>query len=928
MQLNNHNFLSALGCTLPHPGDNVNAKYNCPLHASAADTLRVHANSYTGNTFFECMDPTCRFYGDAVSLLSAVKRLTITEAVAQFRPGGAYAHLLTEPLLDNEAAAYTEGRTTQSRIQAYVSQCQQACRQTPNKLQLRAGLSQSNLRVLPPEIGLLVRGDEIPRPFQEFNKTKYQRTNHIVYPFTYNGEVTHIRVEDTASTLTTATITITRDDIGVYMERFDDMPRSVIATFDPHTASLLYGTYTAESSQRPPIIAIAGFPLPERFASLDILYLLSTQAQPLTLLNALQTLAVQNYVSGAVAPPQIKVWECRDAAQITAEQLRHRLCNAEGGFALDAWLLRTMDRLLSHDGTEEVYKAFYAVTLPDSVRLELIALAQHLKISKTGMEIIQTAVAESTNRLILGNGCGIYRTTTALKALDRRGNESVLCNVGIAVNHKVRTYTGTEELIVTVTPADTATVPLVVRIPEPIWGKAKELQRHVIRAFGERNQAPYIAFYDRPGYDWRDIFCKLGEKCELHKEVQRLGCDQAHDLHLPNFVIRTDQRIIAAQKQIYTLPAAATQVYSGIPGQSVISASAPYRCLLQSCDNMYVAAFTSGLMHVIHQMTQELHHAKHGHNQRPRHLFYVESEAGIWQPLFRQLSAFFSDNDFIPVIDPANPIKSLEVYEQLGTLPLIGCLPPLRGDRMQQVILNSPISLVALTDGSTAGMYGGDLRTTYILPASDKPEPTSVIDPAALVELRESFASFILEYIAHAKTADVYVTGQHPAWSTYSAICTMLGLDTQPMMQQIMKHSYYNMNAGVNSFFDSLHRIIFASFKSPIICTVYNAMPTAASFTARNQHIFVLDDYVIISHAVVNRMNKELTAQLSFDVKGLTQELKERNLLVDGPKELEVDKNRCWIMRKETWNTHIERKLLWLPKVVSADRIIPLRSIA
>lgn len=922
MQLHNSKLLEALG-SVPGSGG-----WSCPLHGDGTPSMRVHENRVSGSAFFECVNPSCRFYGDAVTLVSAARKATVAEAITMFRPGGVLAHVLKEPLLEAEAVAYTESRTAQSRIQAFLSRCQQTFRQTPEKARFRAGLSQNSLRLVPADMGLLIKGDDMPGQFKEYAKPKYQRANHVVYPFTYNGEVTHVQLQDVASNLPAVTVPITRDDIGVYMERFDEIPQTIVVAPDPRSASIIYGNCTAEWSKKPAIVAAAGFPLPESFTGVSTIYLLSTSDAPLTLQAGLNALAAPEIVSGAVSQPLLKVWSTlRPAEAITAEQVRIRLDNAKSdSVMLVGWVLKEIDKMLGAGNTEAVFHALDAAALPESVRADLVRLGKEKGLSTVVIETLQSVTCASASRLILGNGRLIRRTTSSLKSLTRHGDEEVLANFGISVNHKIRTYSGDAVLVCSVTVQDSTVPPITVSLPESCWFRATAIQKQVVKAFAARGQTPYVAIYDKPGYDWRDILSKLSEKCELYTEVTELGLDDALDLHMPGFVVRPHLKQVSGQRQVFTLPPAPLQMYGGLPSGIPLSACEPFRYLFRRCDNMYVAAFTHGLMHVVHQATAGLFPGAQGRARSPKHLLYVETEAGIWQSAFRQLAAFFSDSDYVPTLNFTTPESTLAEYKQLGALPLIARIPALRGNKFPSLILDSPVSLCGLVDSATAILSTGDLRTTFITPACDKPETGAVISPSDIEDLRQGFAGFLLEFTTRVPMDSVYRSGLLPSQVAYEAACAMLEVEPQPLMKQIARRSFPSMGmTGVNTFFDVMHRVINTLGRKPIFCVVTGRPPVDASFTGRGQHIFVMDDYVVVSRAVVELINKDVATILRFDTRTLTQELQERGLLAQCPDDLDIDTNRCWVLTRETWDANVVRPTIWFPQQLTQGSVIQLK---
>lgn len=921
MQLHNGKLLQALGCA--GAGDN----WTCPLHGDGVPTLRVRENRQSGVVHFDCVHPQCRFYGDAVALVAAAKKVGLGEALALLRPGGALSPCMAEPLLEAEAAAYTEAKSAQARVQAYMSRCQQAMRQTPEKGRFRTGLSQNTLRMVPPELGLLVKGEDMPPLFRPYNKGRHTKISHVAYPYTYNGDVNFVRLQDPALPLITETVTVVRDDLGVFMERFDTPPPVLVMAPDPRAAALIYGNCMAESSVKPPVIAAAGFPLPESLAGVKTIHILATPDQPLTLPQALQALSANEAVAGAPDQPQLRVWwQSRPAESLTAEMIRNRLASVEGTVPLTAWTVKEMDRRLNDGGAEDVLAALDQYPIPAHVRSALLEAARAKNLSALLIENLGTISTGAAARLVLGNGKVLRRTPTSLKAVSRRGDEDILCNAGLSVGHKIRTYKGDAVLALTVTVPDPGVPPLTLALPEPYWAKGRLIQRQVAKAFAARGQNPYVAIYDVPGYDWRDILSKLSEKCPLYTEVTELGLDEALDLHMPGFVVRTQARVVEPQRQVFTLPAPPLQMYGGITSGTGYGAGEAFKGLFAKCDNLYVAAFTHGLMHVVHQLTAGLAPGAQGKARAPRHLLYVETEAGIWQAPFRQLSAFFSDSDYVPTLSFSAPEQTLAEYKQLGVLPWIGKIPALRGDRFPRIILDSSVGVCGIVDSATAILSTGDLRTTYVVPCSDIPAEPGVIASSDIEELRQCFAGFLLEYANGVDMDSAYRSGLVPSQVAYEAACRMLGTEPMPLMAKLARRTFPSMGmSGVNTFFDVLHRAINALGRKPMFCVVTGAPPADTSFTARGQHVFVMDDVVVVSRAIVELVNNDVATLVRFDAKILTQELQDRGLLVPCPSDLKIDTNRCWVMKRETWDASVVRPTIWFPQALTQDSVIRLK---
>lgn len=918
MQLHNQSLLEALGCK--RSGD----RWSCPLHGDGA-TLCTRDDG-DGGTVFDCSHPACRFFGDAVALAAAAKKMLPQDAVSLFRAGGTLAHTLKQPLTDAEASAYYESKAAQSRIQAYLSACQLNLRRTPDRARFRMGVSQNTLRSVPQELGLLVRGDGTPPLFREFNKQKYAKANHVVYPYTYNGEVTHVRVQDVSSAFATVTVPVTRPDLGVFMERFDAVPETLVVVTEPRAAALVYGNCMAETSIKPPVVAAAGFPLPDSLRTVKTLYLLSTADAPISLEQALAIFGAECWISGASHQPRIRMWEAaRPAERVTADDVRRRIqAQDTDSPELDAWIVKRLSEIVAAGNKEEAYRIVSAAALSDAART---VLSRTRAATPAVIEILASVSTASSRHLVLGNGRLLKMTATGLKALTRKGEEEVLSNFSIDVSHRIRTYDGNDVLVCTAAVADPAVPPVTVQFTETARARAATVQRAVAKAFAVKGAAPYVAAYDRKDYDWGDVFCRLAAGCDMHHEVKALGLDGDGDIHFPAAVVRTRTAAVTEQRQIFTMPEHTLRAYGGIAPGAGLSPCEPFRYLLERCDNLYVAAFTHGLMHVLHTATVGL--APGTVTKAPRHLLYVETEAGLWLPVFGQLSTLFSGDDAAVNVSYTDPMATVNDYRELGTLPLLARIPALRGDKFPRLIMESPVNLVGLTDSATATLSAGDLRTTFIAPCSDNPEPACVIAPSDIEDMRAAFPGFLAEFTARVPFTPAYRDATVPSQAAYEAVCNLLHVPASSVMSKIARKYFPSIGmTGANTFFDRLHAVLNAPHKKTPVCIVRGAPPADGSFTARGQHIFVMDDVVVISHTVVGLINKDSDTAMRFDHRLLTEELNERGLLTFRPEWLQVDTNRCWIMKREDWDLHVVRPPLLLPRLVTPGNVIRLNRIA
>ena len=230
-----------------------------------------------------------------------------------------------------------------------------------------------------------------------------------------------------------------------------------------------------------------------------------------------------------------------------------------------------------------------------------------------------------------------------------------------------------------------------------------------------------------------------------------------------------------------------------------------------------------------------------------RHLFYVETEPGIWGAVFRQLSELFGGNNFTPTVNYSDPGKTFGEYSKLGCLPLIAYLPTI-GNKLSAALDCSGVDLVGMMDTSTAVMTNGKVSAVYVTPSEDAPMTRGVIDGRDIEGLRRSFATFLSKFVTEARIDTSYRSSSMPCLSAYDEACRILGVERSPLVDRIAKN--YVPGVGMNGatiLYDLLHRSLVDDSK-PHVCIVNGEPQRGYSFTRRGQHVFVMNDVVVVSH--------------------------------------------------------------------------------
>lgn len=947
LKINLSRLLEAFGVNIPDEKGSVNGngdlsgenqttrvRCRCPLHASEDESMEAAVNPSTGDAFFRCIDPKCGFSGDAVSLAAKKFGYPEKDAILLFRPGGKLAETLDEPLHEDEIKAWEDNAFAQKQIRAYLVNCRRALLRTPEKCHLRPGLSQMNLRLIPDDLGLLVQDEAMPRCLWEFRKPRYRKSVLLVFPHVYNGDVTHIDVYDAEAPATKYVANVSRPDLGMFLGRFEEPPTRLFVAASPMAAAKIYASAAVTSAKRPPIVSVSGYPISDEFRGIKSLWFISTPDEPISISDTLAAMTAPFVVPGETEPPALKVWNCeKRSCEVTANDLRFR----ENANLTDVgdWTIGKMADLIARGQSDVVSDALRRNPLPEFMRKALLYFAQSKAKEKQASagntnpyaalcDMLSGSPSLSSDDLVLGNGHVLKREATRLSALQIRGGVDILANVGLVVDSKIVSYDGNEVLCCTVTPSDAQTAPAKVSLPESCWDSPGRIQKIVSKAFAARGQSPYIAFYEVSGYKWRDILSKLSEHCQLSREVNELGIDDVSDIHLPEFIVKSDGTI-ERQDRVFTIPECSLRAYAGIPFNEDPAPTDAFKSCLANCDNLYVAAFTLGLMHVVYQLTFGAYRPTSSKRHAPRHLFFVETEPGIWSSVFKQLADLFSGNDFTPTISYADPASTLEDFEQLGSLPLIAYVPTM-GSKLSKALDEHPVDLIGLADTSTATMTNGRIAATYVTPCDDSPVKNTRIADEDISRIREAFPSFLSFFVKNANIDAAYRSAQMPCIAAYNECCRLIGVEPRRTPLEIARTFFPGSGmTGVNTFFDMMHRQIQEDAR-PRICVVRGAPQDGYSFTKRGQHVFVMDDRVLLSHICVDVVNKVCLNDNKFSAEQLTQELKERGMLSEFPEGCRIDRNRCWCLSRETWEQDIVRPPINLTEKVgpSVVRLAPI----
>lgn len=854
-----------------------------------------------------CECPSCGARGDFAELVARAAGRPVEDTVRELlRIGELEAS-------SRDAEAYAARKAAQAEVDAHFARCEARLREAPHLANIRAGLSVSTLRQLPPDTGMHVPQDA-PREFALLAAPRYARVPMTLYRYRFDGETTCIDAQNPKTLQREHRLRITAD-AGVYLGDFrpGEVPAALLASHDPRTAGQIYGAMRAESSLTPPVVGLAGFPLPSRLAGVRTLYLLDAPDSPLPLSFAIQALR-RPMVYGTDAEPAVRVLSTRcPASGITAEDVRRLSGSTPRGAALRTWLA---ERLLAlGDRSEEAANALLQAGASENVRLEVAELLGP-SAPKTLRDMVLLPTADPDDVLALGNGKLVKSTPVGIYAAarDRKTGEirtrSLLCNVGIVVESRI-VDRGCEAAVCTVTHPDGDVPSVQVRIPRAHWNNPDAMAEDVRAVYAEGGRTPYVAFYRSGGYAWSDIMQLLGSHCPVQSGLKALGATPEGGLNLPAAAV--SKGAASPQTKAGLVDPGAMAAYSALPLDFSPDDASALSAFLESSASLDRTGVAAGILHALFCAAGRMFDAS-GVRRPPAHLVFVETEPGVWDRTLRTLAYLFSGSEYVPLMDYSDRAGFLQGWADLGTLPLVTRLPS--AEDMATVLAASPVSVLAVADPLTALTCSGRGTVSFVLPNVEAAEAAETT-PDEIAGLRRAFMAVAA---ARAGTGWLDIAAGGPVSLSTPCLSALGSLSQGRDPSTVAGGLYRSVRGrypgagltGARAFFSVLHRAYVASAggdPSSIRVTMVPGPPAdalKASFNDRGEHIYMLPDQVLVSRSVVQLINRQQI--FLFDAEQLSREFAENGIILsDAPGQLGIDARRVWVFPRAVWDAEVVR---------------------
>ena len=810
--------------------------------------------------------------------------------------------------------AYISRKTAQAEVETYFARCAAILHESPHLGNIRAGLSLATLRQLPPDTGMYTPQDA-PAAFALLSTPRYRRVPMTLYRYRFDGETACVDAQNPKTLQREHRLRVT-GDVGVYLGDYppDDVPEVLLATPNPRTAGQIYGAWRAESTRPPPVIGLAGFPLPYRFAAVRTLYLLDAVDAPLPLAFAIRAMC-QPMVYGTDYAPSVRVLAPRcPVSGIMAEDVRRLAGAAAYGSALRTWLAEKLLQL--GDRQEEVANALLQAGASENVRAEIADLLGPAA-PQTLRDVIMLPTTDPDDILTLGNGRLVKNTPVGIYAAVRNRKtgetapKTLLCNVGLTVEARIADR-GCETAVCTVTHPDTDVPTVSVRIPRNHWGNPDAIAEDIRAVYAETGRTPYVAFYRATGYAWADLMQLLGSRCAVQSGLRALGAASDGTVNFPNTVVSA-KGTTAPQTKAGLLSPLVTAAYSALPAEVSAEDADGLDRFISSPVSLGRTGVAAGLLHTLFCVTGRLFDPS-GARRPPAHLVFVETEPGVWDATFRTLAYLFSGSGYVPLMDYADRPGFLRDWAELGTLPLITRLPA--AEDIATVLAASPVSVLAVTDPLTALTCSGRGTVSFVLPNVES-SATDELAPSELDTLRRAFVATVC---AKAGSGWLDIPAGGPMPSSTPCLSALGALSDEREASTVAGGLYRSVKGrypgigltGARAFFSVLHRAYTTmTGRNPgdIQMTVVPGAPAdtvRTSFNERGEHIFVLPDQVLVSRSVVQLINRQHA--FLFDAEQLSREFEENGIISpDAPGLLGIDGRRVWVFPRAVWDSEVVR---------------------
>jgi len=926
MQVYWQKLLEALGCR--NTVTDINARQPCPLHAHIDRTLELRRHPVTDSLQFICHAPECQFKGDAIALVSQARKLTVNQAIELFRPYHELNHTLAEYANIDE---YVMANIEQAQVAGYLIDCQQAMVDDRGRY-LQTLMADRQIVPYPaisahgvcPDLGILKPGIA-PHKLTELNDRRYARGYYALYPYTLDGVLTQVVIQDQSKApYERKTIPITLDGGGIFIEtNLKSDTQTVCIATDEQLACTLYWKASGVLNDMA-IIGSQELRLPEICRDIRQIHIVAHTDNPLTLDQALKYLDDRSKYN---LDKPVYVHEiCGPVGQ-----LDHTILQAitNDHTRLETWVLHTLQELTKGAPVEAV-ALMTNIHLTDRTRSQLLAYAKTKGMESQVIALLDSS-GDSQRSYTLANGCKIRLTKTGLIGI--RGNHPVqLSNIPFVVDqcvvqrdqhiaYQCRFMLSNDRHVRVIIDRDTAL---------SIADITKTVQNAVVK----HGYTDYVTFYLQPKLKWPDIFACMAADRPIVKEIEHLGVANDRSIHFPGFIIDTVNDQLLPQNAIYTIDNRIKTMYN-LKTAECDDWEDEARQLLTTNNNVMAEGLICGFMHILGQQYLALAQQKAGVPHMPMHFFYVDEGGGsAWYEAFTQFSRLFSGYDKPPTISALDPANSILKLQPLGSLPAIISLPDMSGGKLNALIDTSPVSIISVINSRMAIEMAADPRVSFMVVPPTSNRSSYRMNSNNLVHAK-TVLSRIMTHLLSSPVSycdeDELRLGRIVSMAAYQIVCKRLQMNPDVSLLNRLNWYYSDIKTDIQTFINTAYKLVYQSKDARKFGIMHTDSIPTASWVKKHgthvPHIIKLDDCVMVNVSIVALCNNYAHI-FAFRSDVITAELVKNNYLADPPRSATVKLGNYWCIRRDVWDAHIKQIPIDIQPIIDENGSIPLRLVS
>lgn len=891
-------FLAAAGCPAPKGLDQPQA---CP-HCRTPGALVATLNHVTNSTVFHCS--ACRFHGDAVQFIASLHKESITDALAKFAPGGIFAHTLLQGYSQAQLQEYTKQYHSQDYIRQYVTQMHEnLASKSGTAFAQTVPIFRGGKPTFPKAMGF-VTDQNIPPELNRLSTATYRRNRYFSFTYTYNHDIVGVAVRALRDINAVNYFNLLPDDLGVFMEdvlRADH--QTIFLAPDDLCAAALYTKAQQQSTIPMQVIAARGLPLPATFKHVRQINLLSFRDRPLLLHTALTYLTARELVEFNPSPDCFVIHLETPLERILPEQIK----NAETKhYRLITWVAYQLVHRYRIHGEAAVLDILAKHSIAPALQGLMQNALRSINAPEELIKLLENAQLDLSDERRLANGKRVVRTINGF--LGRDGATAFpLSDTMFKIDECVVTRAGDIRYNITIISQKSNRGPLKLTLAQQDFKNEEKLKEAIQRGFINRGEHLSIAFYNSPGYSWSEIRDAFSDNLAVRHEIEHLGIDDNGKLHFPNCVIDLMQDSMHEQQPLITFEEETVRCYQAIVPREVSQfIGVPLLWTTNTPEHMALAA---GLSHVLGQVLTGVLCKKQNLNYFPQHLVYVDISPQTWIPCFKQLATIFSGTEYVPHLQHHRPVAYMEKLKDLHCLPYICQFPVLPMQGARNLIQQSPVSLLTLSENEQGEYISPEENVWFLALEQMNPRLPGLLDNDLLALLQQEFSSLLAYFLgfAQTRTKHHWLTTTNPIVQVFDWVAESLRIDdkTSNGVANMCKKYYaaYSYHTA-RSFLYELKRMFFAGgapyTPQKLLRGSERPKETFAVFEDRKHHMVYVHQHVA---DVINQQNKKL----HFNVDTLTKELTEAGYLA------EITTEPYWILHEEVWQSHVANQIRILP---------------